>query len=563
MRGRTNPGVVSRRRLLAAGSTLAAGAAISRALPGTARARRVSAAGLARRAPRFRTPLRIPEVLTGSDLRIPIEPARIQVLPGRKTKMWTYGGSFPGPTIRRPAGEPTRVRFDHRLPAEAGELTVHLHGGHNRAAEDGRPGGLTAAQPTSAYCDISPRLSPVESGNDVLIAPGGSRTYTFDGIEDGGPERAAFQWYHDHRLERTARNIWNGLAGMWILDDAFDASLPLPAGPHDIPLMIADRTFDARNQLTDPFSENVKPPFDGVTGRQILVNGAVRPQHRVKARRYRLRLLNASVFRSYNLYLSGGVKMTQIATEAGLMPAPLKRDRILLGPGERVELIVDFAEARGQRVQLRSDRRAGHDEPGSTTYRGALMEFRVARRRSDDPTSVPAALRPLPDWVAEAPVLPSHNWKITVSAGLRPTWLINGRAYDPAYADVQVRLGETVSWQIENRTSVAHLMHLHHTDWYLLSRNGNRPPPWERCLKETFFLDPGERIVVAGHFSDFTGPYVIHCHMLDHEDHGLMSQFEVVEPLFGGGAGRAGERPGQRKTPGSARPPGVVSFRAG
>ena len=535
MRRRSAPGVVSRRRLLVAGSTLAAGAAISRALPGTARARKASTAGLARRGPRFRTPLRIPEALTGADLRIPIEQAQVQVLPGRRTKMWTFGGSFPGPTIRRPSGERTRVRFDHLLGEEAGELTVHLHGGHNRASEDGRPGGLTAAQPTSAYCDISPRLSPVESGNDVLIAPGGSRTYTFDAVEDGGPERAAFHWYHDHRLDKSARNVWNGLAGMWILDDAFDASLPLPAGPHDIPLMIADRAFDARNQLTDPFSQNRKPPFDGVTGRQILVNGAVRPQHKVKARRYRLRLLNASNFRAYNLHLTGGVKMIQIATEAGLMPAPLERDRILLGPGERVELIVDFAGARGERVQLRSDRREGHDEPGSTTFRGALMEFRVARRRSDDPTSVPQALRPLPDWVAEAPALPSHRWKITVSAGLQPTWLINGRSYDPAYADVQVRLGETVTWQIENRTSVAHLMHLHHTDWYLLARDGNPPPPWERCLKETFFLDPGERIVVAGHFSDHTGPYVVHCHMLDHEDHGLMSQFEVVDPLLPGG----------------------------
>ena len=532
---RIAPGALSRRRLLGTGGALAAGAALSRALPGAARARRISAAALERRAARFRTPLRIPEVLTGSDLEIPIVPARVQVLPGRRTKMWTFGGTFPGPTVRRPSGQTTRVRFDHRLPDAAGELTVHLHGGHNRAAEDGRPGGLTAAQPNSAYCDISPRLSPVESGNDVLIPPGGKRTYEFDGIEDGAPERAAFQWYHDHRLDRSARNVWRGLAGMWILDDDFDSALPLPGGPYDIPLMIADRQLNSRNQLTDPFSQNLRPPFDGVTGRLVLVNGTVRPQHKVKARRYRLRLLNASNFRSYNLHLTGGVKMIQIATEAGLMPAPLERDRILLGPGERVEVIADFAAARGERVELRSDRRKGHTEEGSTSFRGALMQFRVSRRRSSDETSIPAALRPLPTWVADAPLLPSHRWRITVSAGLLPTWLINGRSYDPAYADVTVRLGETVTWEIDNRTSVAHLFHLHHTDWYLLSRNGAKPPPWERCLKETFFLDPGERILVAGHFSDYTGPYVVHCHMLDHEDHGLMSQFEVAPALVPGG----------------------------
>jgi hypothetical protein len=90
-------------------------------------------------------------------------------------------------------------------------------------------------------------------------------------------------------------------------------------------------------------------------------------------------------------------------------------------------------------------------------------------------------------------------------------------------------LGTTETWQITNRTAVAHVMHMHHTDWYMLARNGRRPKAWERCLKETFFVNPGETILVAGHFSDFTGKYVIHCHMLDHEDHGLMSQFEVVQ----------------------------------
>ncbi len=95
------------------------------------------------------------------------------------------------------------------------------------------------------------------------------------------------------------------------------------------------------------------------------------------------------------------------------------------------------------------------------------------------------------------------------------------------------KLGTTETWELHNATKVAHLLHMHHTDWYMLSRNGKQPQPWEECLKETFFLDPGDRVVVAGHFSDFTGKYVIHCHMLDHEDHGLMSQFEVVAPGAG------------------------------
>jgi spore coat protein A len=515
---------LSRRALLAG----AAAGAIGLGLPGRTR---TSIARPPRRPRPFAQQLRIPEVLTGPELTIPMRQEAVDVLPGRPTRMWTYGGSFPGPTVRRPAGETTRVRFDHRLGPRAGELTVHLHGGHNRASEDGQPGGLTARQPRSLYCDITPGLTAAESGNDLLIAPGGSRTYTYEQIEDGQPERASFQWYHDHRLDHTARNIWRGLAGMWIVDDELDASLPLPRGARDIPLMLADRSFDSRNQLTDPFvGGGLRPPDDGVVGRHILVNGVVLPHHDVRPLRYRLRVLNASQFRAYSLCLTGGVKMIQIATEGGLLPRPLARRSVLLGPGERAELIVDFAQARGERVQLVSvPRRGAPNKLGSQSYAGPLMEFRVGSRQLRDTTSIPDALRPLPAWVADAPARPSHTWGLTVGLGLRPSWLINGRTYDPGYVEASAGLGEIVTWELRNRTAAAHLMHLHHTDWYMLSRNGRRPPPWERCLKDTFFLDPGERVVIAGKLSDYPGRYVVHCHMLDHEDHGLMSQFEVTD----------------------------------
>ncbi len=452
------------------------------------------------------------------------------MLPGRKTTMWTYGGSFPGPTIRRPAGTPTQVSFVHNLPKKAGELSVHLHGGHNTSADDGQPGGLTKRQPRAFYCDISGRLPRDQSGNDLLIPPGGRRTYTYELTEDGAPERAAFQWYHDHRLERTAPNVWRGLAGMWIIDDEFDAALPLPRAERDIPLMIADRSFDRRNQLTDPFGPHAHAPNDGVTGRYVLVNGAHLPFHEVSAARHRLRILNASNFRSYNLALSGGATMTQIATESGLMPAPVSRRKILLGPGERVEVIADFSGVAGKRVELSSVRRGGgHKDLGSTAYVGKLMQFRVGDPIADQ-TGIPATLRPLPAWVASAPASPRRKWKFTVGDGLLPSWLINGKTFDPSRSDAFPVVDTTETWELHNATAVAHMIHLHHTDWYMLSRNGKPPAPYEDCLKETFFLDPGDRVVVAGHFSDHLGKFVIHCHMLDHEDHGLMSQFEVVAP---------------------------------
>jgi FtsP/CotA-like multicopper oxidase with cupredoxin domain len=486
----------------------------------------------------FRQPLPVPEVLRGSRLTIPIREAEVQVMPGEKTRMWTYGGTFPGPTIRRPAGHRTEVTFLHRLPASAGELTVHLHGGHSRTQFDGQPGGLTRSHPRSFYCRIPSGLSARESGNDVLIEPGGRRTYAYDLMEGGEPERAAFQWYHDHRLDRTAQHVWRGLAGMWIIDDAFDAGLPLPSGDRDLALMIADRSFDRRNQLTDPFT-NRRPPADGIEGEAILVNGAHMPYHRVSAQRYRLRILNASQFRPYNLFLSNGAPFVQIATESGLMPRPLRRQEVTIGPAERVELIVDFAGAAGERVELRSGPRHGkRHPPGTRPYVGALMQFRVGSRRHPDRTRVPRRLRLLPAWTKRASLTPKRRFEISIGGAFKTVWTINGRTFNPARADARPKLGSVETWEIVNRTGVAHVMHIHLTDWLLLSRNGKPPPPWEDCLKETFFIYPNERLLLAGRFVDHLGKFVMHCHMLDHEDHGLMSQFQVVKGKRPAEAGR-------------------------
>jgi FtsP/CotA-like multicopper oxidase with cupredoxin domain len=481
----------------------------------------------------FRARLPIPEVLTGAEIEIPIREAEAQILPGRKTRLWTYGGSFPGPTVRRPAGERTKVTFTHELPRSSGELSVHLHGGHNRTQFDGQPGGLTRTQPTSFYCQIPRGLSARDSGNDLLLGPGGRKTYVYDLVEDGRPERAAFKWYHDHRLDRTSPHTWRGLAGMWIVDDELEASLPLPGGERDLPLMIAERTFDRHNQLTDPFGA-LRPPADGVFGNRVLVNGAFMPHHHVSPRRCRLRILNASPFRSYNLRLSNGAAMVQISSDSGLMPAPIRRREILLGPAERVEVVVDFAGSAGESVELRSSaRHSGPNPLGARTYAGALMQFRVGSQSLPDRTRVPRRLRPLPAWaeqVKRAPRKPDKRWEIAIGGLFKTTWLINGRTFNPARSEAFPVLGTTESWEIHNRTSVAHTMHLHHSDWYLLERDGKPPPPWEECLKDTFFVYPGERILLAARFADNPGKFVLHCHMLDHEDHGLMSQFTVVRP---------------------------------
>jgi FtsP/CotA-like multicopper oxidase with cupredoxin domain len=184
----------------------------------------------------------------------------------------------------------------------------------------------------------------------------------------------------------------------------------------------------------------------------------------------------------------------------------------------------------GKRVELRSSAGAKHGRRGSlaqSVYNGPLLQFRVGATEADE-TSIPATLRPLPAWVAGAPAQPSRTWTVSIGKGLIPSWQINGKSFDPARVDARPQLGTTETWELRNETAVTHTIHLHHTDWYMLSRNGKPPAPHEDCLKETFLLEPRDRVVIAGRFSDYTGKYVIHCHMLDHEDHGLMTQFEVV-----------------------------------
>jgi spore coat protein A, manganese oxidase len=474
----------------------------------------------------FSVPLPIPEVLTDADITLTAAESDVQVLPGEPTRMWTFNGSFPGPLIRRPAGEETRVTVVNDLPEEAGSITLHHHGNHNTAEHDGQPDG------------------------DLVIPPGGSREYVYDLMEDGAPARARFQWYHDHSHHRTGRNLWRGLAGMFIVDDEVEAELGLPDGEHDIPLMIADRSFDQANQLTDPFTAPHRhhapvgsghgqgwPPFDEVIGDRLLVNGAPQPYLEVEARRYRLRLLNASNFRPINVARSDGRPLVQIATEGGLLPAPVQRDAILLGPAERAEIVIDLAGFAGRNVTLNSvAREDGGLLPATEPAIAPLLQLRVGGAPAEPDTSrVPESLRPLPDWVADASPVPDRVWAFGLGPSpdesLHSSWTINGRTFDHSRVDARPEVGAIESWLLVNTTPIAtsHYIHLHHSDWVLLSRNGRAPEPHEAGMKETFRLDPGEQVVVARRFNDHTGRFMLHCHMLEHEDHGMMATFEVVE----------------------------------
>jgi len=456
----------------------------------------------------FDQPLVQPRTLSKARLRIPITQADVRVMPtGPLTRMWTYGGSYPGPTIVRPAGKATRVTFVNRLPRRD-RLSVHLHGDHHPYQYDGQP-------------------------DRFLIGRGASRTYRYPLADGGRPEPAAFLWYHDHRMDSTTRNNWMGLQGMFLVTDRWAKRLDLPTGPYDVPLMVTERSLDSNNQLVPvmphmtPMTGPMAPPNDATIGDRILVNGRFAPYLDVATHRYRLRLLNSSPFTTYNFTLSNGLPFIQVATGNGLLPKAVVRQNLVLGPAQRAEVLVDFRGQLGKDVVLQSVPLENAPN-GAGAPSAQIMQFRV-RTAVTDGGSLPTDLRP--PRAMKRPSRVSAVWSVGLGSSKQGTfWMLNGKRFDPRLVALKVDKGSTRMWELRNDSRVTHFMHLHQQLWRTVSRNGKRPPPWERGLEDTWRLDPGERIRVMARFSDFTGVFVIHCHMLDHEDDGLMAQFAVVDP---------------------------------
>jgi FtsP/CotA-like multicopper oxidase with cupredoxin domain len=467
--------------------------------------------------PSFEQPLVVPKTKTGADIRLVMKRSLVRTRPdGPRTSMWTYDGSYPGPTIRRRGGHGTEVTVVHHLPQSSGSMSTHLHGDHHASKDDGQP-------------------------TTQLIKPGSSRTYDYPLTVAGRPEPGSFFWYHDHRMDRTARNNWRGLQGMFIVTDPPTQGLRLPSGRRDVPLMISERSFTADNQLTDPFADGPRmvghhgdmawtgpkaPPNDATVGDTVLVNGREAPYLDVSAARYRLRLLNSSPFSSYNLTLSDGRPLLQIGTGSGLLPKAVVRSSVLLGPAQRADVVVDFSGATGRNLVLESVP-AAPGYPGDNARQTAVMEFRVGAS-APDPSRLPTRL-PSPKLVSPVPSKVAKTWTFGLGGNDHASfWSINGKAFDPDRVDHRVRLGTVERWRFRNTSDVTHYVHIHNEQWRTLLRDGKRPPPWERGLEDTWRLDPGEVVEVAARFTDYTGAFMIHCHMLDHEDHGMMSRFDVV-----------------------------------
>jgi spore coat protein A, manganese oxidase len=414
--------------------------------------------------------------------------AELEILPGVRTRVFGYDGMFPGPTLVTRSGRPAVVTHRNEL---AVPVAVHLHGGHTPADSDGYP--------------------------TDLIPPAGRRDYTY-------PMRqpAATLWYHDHRMDFTGPQVYRGLAGFHLVTDQEQDALGLPAGDRDIPLMITDRSFAEDGSFHYPSHHHgagvTDTHMEGVLGDVILVNGAPWPILEVTANRYRLRLLNASSARRYRLSLDPPrTPLVQIASDGGLLERPVAHDSVLLAPGERCEVVVDFgAVAPGTELTLRNGLGAGDA--------GEVMRFRVTGRGSDD-SRVPQRLSRIEPLRPERAVR-TRTWTFRrAPTGQHPGWLLDGRAFDPDRIDADVRLGQTEIWRLTS--DLHHPVHVHLNPFQVLTRRGGDPGPHDAGWKDTVDLAPSESVDVAVRFTDYPGRYLLHCHNLEHEDMAMMAAFRT------------------------------------
>jgi spore coat protein A len=522
-------GGVSRRRMLGIGAgiglTAAGGLALS---AGWARRPAATGAQLVSAVPlpeAFTAPLPIPPVLApvsstadGDRYELVQREVDAEILPGFATRLWTYGGTFPGPTIESRRGRPVHIAHRNELPVPT---VVHLHGGRTPAASDGYPTDLVLP---GGWTDLGHHGGHAMA-DDRAVVTNVQREYGFP-----LDQRATMLWYHDHRMDFTAPAIWRGLAGTHFVRDDVEDALDLPGGDHEVPLMIADRAFDADGQLAYPSLDptltgehGVEEPYlAGVLGDVVLVNGAPWPVHEVDTGLYRLRILNASNARHYELEAVADdgrvLPLVQIGADQGLLAAPVRHDRLPIAPAERYDLLVDFGGLPvGSGVRL-ADRLGS----GRTAD---VMRFRIAREGEGAP--IPETLADdLPEWDrSEAAVVRDLAFRAGRMDG-RHGWLIDGLPFDPARTDVTARLGDVEVWRLV--ADVHHPVHLHLVGFRVLSRGGGDPLPHDAGLKDTVALRPGESAEIITRFDGYRGRYLFHCHNAEHEDMGMMANLEIV-----------------------------------
>jgi len=403
-----------------------------------------------------------------------------------------YNGSYLGPTIRATRGEQIAVNVHNDL---ADTTTVHWHGMHLPAIMDGGP-----RQPVPAGSTWSP--------NWQIDQP------------------AATLWYHPHPHGESADQVYRGLAGMFIVDDPSTdvAALPHRYGVDDVPVIVQDKKFDGDGQL-----DNSRSLLGGVgvLGDTIAVNGMLAPYLEVTTERIRLRLLNASNARVYAFGFADGRAFDLVGTDGGLLDSPYRTSHVDVSPGERAEIVVTVRP--GERTVLRSIPPDLGLDSLSNRFTGAADTFDVLQLRAG--TSL-AASPAIPPRLVEVPRLDRSRAVATHDFQMADQQ-INGSGMDMSRVDVTSVRSTVEIWRPFNNDGSPHNFHVHGLGFQVLSVGGRQPPPELRGWKDTLFLRPHTRyeiIMTMPSYADPSAPYMFHCHLLYHEDQGMMGQFVVVEP---------------------------------
>ncbi len=411
--------------------------------------------------------------------------------PGRLVRTWGFNGDYLGPTLRARRGEQVRVRVRNQLEEAS---TVHWHGMHLPASMDGGPHQM------------------VDSGG----------TWTPEWKVD---QAAATLWYHPHPHGATESHVRKGLAGMFLIDDDASSALPLPHdyGVNDLPLIVQDVKFSG-----DRFATGRGMFADvGFLGDRTMVNGTLAPFREVGDELVRLRLLNASTARVYNFGFSDDRAFALIGTDGGLLEQPAEMNSVQLSPGERAEIVVRMRA--GERVQLRSANAGMGLDFWSRRFSGGddrfdILELRAATTLRPSP--------PLPTALVSAR-LPEASESVRERTFTLEFGKINGQAMAMDRIDATVTRGTVETWVVRNEDGMPHNFHVHDVQFAVTEYGGKAPPAALRGPKDTIFLPPGGSATLALRFdgpADPSTPYMFHCHLLWHEDLGMMGQFVVVDP---------------------------------
>ena len=432
-------------------------------------------------------PLNIPEILqpdqeTATDMyyTITAQTGAVQLLPGTKTKTWGYNAPLLGKTVIFKKGKTIHMHLVNQLTEVT---TFHWHG---------------LAMP-----------GPIEDGGcHAPVYPGESRDITFKINQP-----ATMVWLHAHPCPSTAEQVWHGLAAAAIVQDDHEAALPLPRnyGVDDIPVILQDRRFHEDNQWD--YHADYDP--DGVMGPTPMINGTINPYFDVTTQKVRLRFLDGANRREWRLHFSDDLPFTQIAGDLSLLPHPVKMNKLMITAAERQEIVVDFGNYQpGDEVILYSD-----DTP--------LIHFRIHQFTPDN-TKIPNQLFTTPDPAVD-PDLGIHY--VTLD-GCDESVAMNGKKFKMDRIDYEMPMNKVQIWDIENtndRPGMIHPYHMHGCAFTVISRNGHAPLPNETGLKDTVVVNPQEHVRIKVWFN-VPGVFMYHCHIIEHEDGGMMAQIKVIDP---------------------------------